>query len=69
MGWSSGSSTFSGIIAAVLPVVADKEDRKRIYRPIIQAFEDQDWDTQDECVGEDEAYDELYAELYPNDYD
>ncbi|RUM99000.1 hypothetical protein EET67_04995 [Pseudaminobacter arsenicus] len=68
MGWSSGSSTFSRIIEAVKPVVANKEDRKRIYRPIIEAFEDQDWDTQDECVGEDEAYDELYAELYPDDY-
>ncbi|WP_421565717.1 hypothetical protein [Ochrobactrum sp. EDr1-4] len=69
MGWSSGSSTFSEIIKAVKPVVADKDDRKKIYRPILNAFEAQDWDTQDECVGEDEAYDELYNELYPRDYD
>lgn len=66
MGWSSGSSTFSQIIEAVLPVVTKKEDRKKIYLPILKAFEEQDWDTQEECLGEDEAYDEVYAELYPD---
>jgi len=65
MGWGSGSSTFSAVIVAVKPVVASKEDRKKIYRQIIAAFEEQDWDTQDECLGEDEAYDEVYAEIYP----
>lgn len=69
MGWSSGSTTFSQVIAAVQPEVDDKEVRKRIYRPLIAAFEDQDWDTPDECVGEDDAYDELYAELYPDEED
>ena len=67
MGWASGSTTFSQIIAAVKPEVANKDARKRIYLPIIEAFEDQDWDTMDECVGEDEAYDEIYAEKYPDD--
>lgn len=35
MGWSSGSSLFSEVIAAVKPVVAEKEDRKRLYRKLI----------------------------------
>ncbi|XKM40365.1 hypothetical protein A4U53_031030 [Rhizobium ruizarguesonis] len=59
----------SKVIAGVKPVVADKDSRKAIYRPIIGALEDSDWDTQDECVGEDEAYDEIYFETYPNDSD
>lgn len=69
MGWAGGSEVFSGIIAAVKREVAEKEVRKRIYQPIIEAFEDSDWDTQDECLGEDDAYDELYNEKYPPDED
>lgn len=69
MGWSSGSSTFSEIIAAVKPNVADKEARKRIYLPIINAFENSDWDTQDECLGQDDAYDEVLKEMHPDWYD
>lgn len=67
MGWGSGSTVFSGVIAAVKVEVKDKEARKRIYAPIIEAFEAMDWDTLDECVGEDEAYDELYEAMYPDD--
>jgi hypothetical protein len=67
MGWSGGSELFNDIIRAVKPHVADKDVRKRIYQPIIEAFEDQDWDTQDECLGEDDAYDELYEEQYGDD--
>lgn len=68
MGWSSGSRIFNGIIDAVKLEVADKEARKRIYEPIIEAFVDQDWDTLDECIGRDEAYDEIYAAMYPEEY-
>jgi hypothetical protein len=56
----------SKVIAGVKPVVADKDDRKKIYRPIIEALEESDWDTQDECMGEDEAYDEAITELHPS---
>jgi hypothetical protein len=67
MGWGSGSILFSDIIRAVSRAVPDKETRKRIYRPIIDAFEQDDWDTQDECLGKDIAYDELYEEVYGDD--
>ena len=69
MGWASGSTLFSQIIEGVKPVVSDKEMRKAIYRPIIEAFEDADWDTLDECEGEDEAYDEVVREMHPEWYD
>lgn len=60
MGFSRGSDIFSGVIAAVKPVVKNIDDRKAIYRQIIDVLNDADWDTQDECLGRDEAYDELY---------
>ena len=46
----------------------DEELRKNIYIPIIEKFEDCDWDTQDECLGIDPVYDLLYNELY-GDYE
>lgn len=62
MGWGSASSLFSEIINNVQPHVADVEVRKKIYRPLIDAFRDMDWDTYDECRGEDPAYDAALLE-------
>lgn len=33
---------------------------------VIAAFVDSDWDTQDECLGRDEAYDAAMRELHPH---
>lgn len=65
MGWASASIIMSDIIRGVSPVVPDKDTRKAIYVPIIKSLEDGDWDTQGECLGEDEAYDEAIKELHP----
>ena len=62
MGWASASSIMSDIIKAVKPIVPLKEDRKKIYKPIYDALVSKDWDTTDECVGKDEAYDEIYQQ-------
>lgn len=69
MGWSSGSRVFGDAIKAIKPNVPDKDTRKKIYVKLIEAFEEADWDTLDECLGEDEAYDEIYNERYPHEYD
>lgn len=67
MGWASGSEVMCGVIRAVKAEVTDKEARKRIYAPIIETLRDADWDTEDECLDRDEAYDELYDAEYPPD--
>lgn len=69
MGWSSGSEIMNRVIAAVKPHVTDFETRKSIYTPIIEALEDGDWDTQDESVGEDDAFDSALKDLHPSWYD
>lgn len=57
MGWNSGSQLFEEIIKNVQANVADAEVRKSIYLPLIEVFRNEDWDTYDECLGEDPAYD------------
>ena len=69
MGWSSGSGIFNKIIDGVKDVVPDEAARLRIYRPIVDAMCDADWDTLDECLDRDPAFDALYREIYPDDYD
>ena len=69
MGWAGGSDVMSGIIAAIKPRVLEKTQRQEIYREIITVMENRDWDTQDECLGEDPAYDVVVKELHPGWYD
>ena len=69
MGWASGSRLFSDVIAAIKPEVEDEEKRVGIYKKLIAAFEESDWDTQDECRGEDPAYDKALKELHPGRVD
>jgi hypothetical protein len=69
MGWCSGSQLFSDVIDVISQNVPDEEDRVVIYKGLISAFEEFDWDTQDECVGEDSAYDSALKELHPEWYE
>lgn len=62
MGWASGSSLFDEIIKAMKKNVRDAKTRKKIYKPIIRAFRDDDWDTEYECRGVDKAFDEALSE-------
>lgn len=61
MGWSSGSEIMNAVIEAVRDIDG-KERRKKIYRTVVSALEDNDWDTQDESLGLDQAFDELMCD-------
>ena len=69
MSWKSGSSLADSIIDAIEAEVPDFETRKRIYKPIIEAFEDHDCDTLDGCEDEDGAFNETLKELHPDWYE
>lgn len=62
MGWGSGSAIFGEIISSLQENIPDKDVRKKIYQDIYGAFANADWDTEDECLGEDPAFDEVYYE-------
>lgn len=57
MGWASGSQLAEKIIKGIKKEVKDEKTRERIYRPIIDALEEMDWDTEDEVEGIDPAWD------------
>ena len=63
MGWSGGSELFDKVIDAVQPRVPDAATRKAIYLDLIPAFQDYDWDTEDECMDRDPMFDAAYREL------
>lgn len=65
MGWAGGSRLFDEVIQAAKLRVEDYEARVAFYEEVIEAFEDEDWDTQDECLGEDPAFDEALYNLHP----
>jgi hypothetical protein len=65
MGWSSGSSIMREVVKAVSANVTDPEARRRIYEPIIEALDMEDWDTQDEVWGMDPACDAALLVRHP----
>ena len=65
MGWGSGATIFEKVIISLQHHVPDFEQRVDIYTDLIEAFEEGDWDTQDDCRGIDKAYDEALDTLYP----
>ncbi len=68
MGWASGSLLFTDIINILQPEILDKGKRKEVYKKLIEAFQEEDWDTENECLGKDTAYDAALEEMYPHDY-
>jgi hypothetical protein len=67
MSWASGSSLISNIIEALdaSEFDFDFENKKEFFKVLIEAFEDRDCDTTNECLGEDTAFDEAYYEVFP----
>lgn len=65
MGWSQGSEYMDIIIEALNLGNTSESQRLQFYIPVILRFCQEDWDTQDTCIGKDPAFDcALY--LYEN---
>lgn len=64
MGWNA-SGLFAELIFIAQKHTPDDEDRKEIYEHMWDAFVELDWDNQDECLGTDPVFDELYKERKP----
>jgi len=67
MGWSSGTPLFATILEVVQENVTNPDIRKKIYLPILSAFEDADWNNVEECLDIDPVFDEIYQDMYPDD--
>lgn len=68
--WSTGTSIFEEIAAVLRANIPDYESRIDIYRELISIFEDNGAELYDVYESVDEAFDDVWRELYPdNDYD
>ena len=66
MGWGSGSLVMADIMAGLREEVPQDDLRERIYQVVIRALEASDWDTQDECMGSDPAFDRALRAVHPD---
>lgn len=65
MSWASGSRLLSAVVESITTLEnTPHEDLVHVFKYIIQDFRDFDCDTADECLGNSEAFDEAYYELY-----
>lgn len=62
MGWAGGSTIATSMIEACVAEIPRRETRKNLYRAIYDALLSEDWDTVDEAMGIDDAFDEVVAE-------
>jgi hypothetical protein len=69
MSWSSGSSLFSDVAEIIAENVVDDNVRKLIYMGLIEAFQNYDCDTLDECTDIDPVLDTLLEALVDEDED
>lgn len=68
MGFASATNIMTVLIKSLIERgVSSMDTRKTIYQDVGEELFDMDWDTADECVGIDEAYDEAYKEWYPSE--
>jgi hypothetical protein len=65
--WSTGSQIFEEIAVVIRANVSDYEARCDIYREIIPIFEDNGAELHDIYESVDEAFDEVWTEMYPQD--
>lgn len=59
MGWSSGTDLVEKVANAIKANVADPKVRTKLYRALVAAAEDNDWDCQNEVEGIDPILDKI----------
>jgi hypothetical protein len=65
MGWARGADVMHGIIEAAHDLPMGALMRNALYLKVIPLLEDEDWDTQDECLGRDDMFDAAMEHLHP----
>jgi recombinational DNA repair protein (RecF pathway) len=62
MAWSTGASIFAEVAETIFRYVPDEDDRKMIYKELVELFLDYDCDNLDECANIDFMLDEVLIE-------
>ena len=67
MSWGRGSELFSDVAEIIAENVVDDNIRKLIYMRLIEAFQNYDCDTLDECTDIDPVLDILLEEMFESE--
>jgi hypothetical protein len=62
MAWITGASIFAEIAETITRYVSNEDDRKMIYKELVELFQDYDCENLDECVDIDFVLDEVLIE-------
>jgi hypothetical protein len=62
MAWITGASIFTEIAETITRYVSDEDDRRMIYKELVELFQDYDCDNLDECEDIDFILDEVLIE-------
>lgn len=65
MGWASGGDIIDGVASELMAGAVDPAVRERVYRPLVDALKDQDWDTESESIGIDPVLDRVLMDACP----
>ena len=65
MGWGGGTHIADAMVHSIEDKVPLKHIRVAIYKDLIAALENLDWDRQTECIGISDSFDEALKESYP----
>ena len=68
MGWCSGSE-FMLFFLELADEYVDKDRRQDFIKQAVYFLEDNDWDCQEDVIGEDSELDEILEELHPDWFD
>lgn len=63
MGWSGGTELMTVVIEE-LQKICLPQARQRFYAKVIKAFMEEDWDTENECLGLDPSYDRALKQIW-----
>lgn len=66
MGWASGSRLATRLIEVARETISNEEERVNFYDEMVDAFEDADCDTLDECQGVDPVFDAHWKTRHPD---
>lgn len=70
MGWSRGSEFMVEMARGLKKAKMPAEHRFTVYNTLYPILENEDWDTQEECLGEDPELDKvvhLYLEVWDDE--
>jgi hypothetical protein len=69
MGWGGGTHIADVMIHSIEGNIPHQHTRVKIYKDLIVALENQDWDNLGECIGISDAFDEALREHDPGWFD